>query len=186
MVAETIPDPRPRMRTYLLKLLKTGLPTAAGLGVVGYAFARFAGMWYVSEAGGRTAIGASDIAEALEWRLPLTMAAWGFGLVALFEGILSIWRKPTAPLTAVTPVDETEQLLLKLLEEAEAAEDERQRMFALGQTPLGKRADADVSLRRPQDSRSREQLSSFSDFIPTVENEARAAKISPVEAENHS
>ena len=138
MVAETTPDPRHRMRPYLLKLLKTGLPTAAGLGVVGYAFARFAGMWYVSEAGGRTAIGANDIAEALEWRLPLTMAAWGFGLVALFEGILSIWRKPTTPATpaALTPVDETEQLLLKLLEEAEAAEDQRQRMFALGQTPL--------------------------------------------------
>lgn len=139
MVAETIPDPRPPMRPYLLTLLKTGLPTAAGLGVVGYAFARFAGVWYVSEAGGRTA---NDIAEALEWRLPLTMAAWGVGLVVFFEGILSLWRKPPAPLTAVTPVDETEQLLLKLLEEAEAAEDERQRMFALGQTPLNVVADA--------------------------------------------
>jgi len=138
MVAETNPDPRHRMRPYLLKLLKTGLPTAAGLGVVGYAFARLAGMWYVSEAGGRTAIGANDIAEALEWRLPLTMAAWGFGLVALFEGILSIWRTPTAPAppTPAPPIDETEKLLLKLLEEAEAAEDERQRMFALSQTPL--------------------------------------------------
>ena len=146
MVAETVPNLRHRMRPYLLKLLKTGVPTAAGLGVVGYAFAQFAGMWYVSEAGGRTAIGANDIAEALEWRLPATMAAWGFGLVALFEGILSIWRKPptTAPPAGANPVDETEQLLLKLLEEAEAAEDERQRLFALGQTPLLKVADPEA------------------------------------------
>ena len=123
MVAETVPDPRHRMRPYLLKLLKTGLPTAAGLGVVGYAFARFAGMWYVSEAGGHDSpVGAAEVARTLEWRLPLAMAGWGFGLVALFEGVLSLWRKPVPVEPAVPVVDETEQLLLKLLEEADAAD----------------------------------------------------------------
>ena len=125
------------MRRYLLKLLKTGLPTAAILALFGYTFAQFAGMWYVSESGGRNSpVGANEIAATLEWRLPLTMAAWGFGLVAFFEGILSIWRKPAPVTLAVAPVDETEQLLLKLLEEADAAEAERQQRIKLGQTPI--------------------------------------------------
>ncbi len=129
------------MRLYLFKVLKSGLPTAAILAVCGYVFAQFAGMWYVSEAGGRTLpVGSGEIADTLEWRLPLTMAAWGFGLIALFEGVLSIWRQPAAlevP-AEVETVDETEQLLLKLLEEAEAAEAERQIKFALAQTPMPK------------------------------------------------
>ena len=129
------------MRLYLFKVLKSGLPTAAILAVCGYVFAQFAGMWYVSEAGGRTLpVGSGEIAGTLEWRLPLTMAAWGFGLIALFEGVLSIWRQPAVlevP-AEVETVDETEQLLLKLLEEAEAAEAERQIKFALAQTPMPK------------------------------------------------
>ncbi len=129
------------MRLYLFKVLKSGLPTAAILAVCGYVFAQFAGMWYVSEAGGRTLpVGSGEIADTLEWRLPLTMAAWGFGLIALFEGVLSIWRQPAVlevP-AEVETVDETEQLLLKLLEEAEAAEAERQIKFALAQTPMPK------------------------------------------------
>jgi len=136
------------MRRFLLKLLKNGLPTAAILAVFGYAFAQFAGMWYVSEAGGRDApVGASDIAGTLEWRLPLTMAGWGFALVAFFEGVLSLWRKPVPVQPAA--VDETEQLLLKLLEEAETAEAERQMKIALAETPLPKglpeRAAVDVA-----------------------------------------
>ena len=125
------------MRRYLLKLLKTGLPTAAILAIFGYVFAQFAGMWYVSESGGRNSpVGADEIASTLEWRLPLTMAGWGFALVALFEGVLSLWRKPVSAQPVVVPVDETEQLLLKLLEEADAAEAERQKRIELAQTPL--------------------------------------------------
>ncbi len=127
------------MRRYLLKLLKAGVPTAAILAFFGYAFAQFAGMWYISESGGRESpVGAAEIARTLEWRLPLTMAAWGFGLVALFEGVLSLWRKPVPVPPPVAVVDETEQLLLKLLEEADAAEAERQMKMALGQTPMPK------------------------------------------------
>ena len=126
------------MRRYLLKLLKNGLPTAAILALFGYGFAQFAGMWYVSEAGGRDSpVGAGQVAASLEWRLPLAMAGWGFALVALFEGVLSLWRKPDA-IPPVVVVDETEQLLLKLLEEADAAEAERQMKIALAQTPVPK------------------------------------------------
>ena len=130
----------PPMRRYLLKILRNGLPTAAVLAVLGYLFAQFAGMWYVSESGGRNSpLGASELAGTLEWRLPLTMAAWGFALVALFEGVLALWAKPTAPSPqAVAPPDETEQLLLQLLEEAEEAEAERQMKIALAQTPVPK------------------------------------------------
>ena len=126
------------MRRFLHRLLINGLPTAAILAIFGYAFAQFAGMWYVSESGGRhSPVGADDIAGTLEWRLPLTMAAWGFGLVALFEAVLSLWRKPdAAPVRLAPAVDETEQLLLKLLEEAEAAEAVRQERFAQARTPL--------------------------------------------------
>lgn len=126
------------MRPYLLKLLKNGVPTAVILAVIGYLFAQLASMWYVSESGGRENVGVQEMSETLQWRLPLTMAAWGFGLVALFEGVLSLWRTPVAPPTISTPpaVDETEQLLLQLLEEAEAAEAVRQSRIALTQTPL--------------------------------------------------
>lgn len=127
------------MRPYLLKLLKNGLPTAAILAAIGFLFAQLAGMWYVSESGGRTStVGADEIADTLQWRLPLTMAAWGFGLVALFEGVLALWR--TAPAPAIRPavpaVDETELLLLQLLEEAEAAEVMRQSRGSPKQTPM--------------------------------------------------
>ena len=125
------------MRRYLLKLLKAGVPTAAVLAFFGYAFAQFAGMWYVSESGGRASpVGAAEVARTLEWRLPLAMAAWGFGLVALFEGVLSLWRKPVPVELAVPVVDETEQLLLKLLEEADAAEAARRAVIDLAQTPM--------------------------------------------------
>ena len=124
------------MRLFLTQLLKNGLPTAALLAFFGYLFAQFAGMWYASESAGRPSpVGADDIAAALEWRLPLTMAAWGFGLVALFEGVLSLWRKPVPSKPAAPAADDTEQLLLKLLEEAEAAEAERQRRIFLAQSP---------------------------------------------------
>gem|GEM_PF-1616709 len=129
--------PRPRMRSYLLKLMKYGVPTGVVLAGVGYLFAHLAAIWYTSESGGRATVGAEEMSATLEWRLPLTMAAWGFGLVALFEGVLSLWRTPVAsPAPAAVGPDETEQLLLKLLEEAEAAEDERRRRIELAQTPM--------------------------------------------------
>ena len=142
------------MRRYLLKLLKTGLPTAAILALFGYAFAQFAGMWYVSDAGGRESpVGAVEVARSLEWRLPLTMAAWGFGLVALFEGVLSLWRAPAPAEPAHPIIDATEQLLLKLLEEADAAEEVRREATDLAQTPLPKglpSAAEEASSPRPQ------------------------------------
>lgn len=139
LAATGITAPWVSMRPYLLKLLKNGVPTAVVLAVVGYLFAQLAAMWYVSESGGRANVGVQEMSETLQWRLPLTMAAWGFGLVALFEGVLSLWRTPapTPSLTAAPPaVDETEQLLLQLLEEAEAAEAVRQSRIPLTQTPL--------------------------------------------------
>jgi hypothetical protein len=127
------------MRRYLLTLLKNGLPTAAILAILGSGLAQFAGICYASAAGGRgSSVGATEIARAFEWRLPLMMAAWGFGLVALFEGVLALLRKPVPAQHPVAIVDETEQLLLKLLEEADVAEAERQMKMALAQTPMPK------------------------------------------------
>lgn len=146
------------MRHYLLKLLKNGVPTAVALAVVGYFFAQLAAMWYASESGGRVTVGADEMSDTLEWHLPLTMAAWGFGLVALFEGVLSLWRTPVAEPVALTipVVDETEQLLLKLLEEAEAAEAVRQSKIALAQTPMpGERPAGDSVGHALRDAASR-------------------------------
>lgn len=118
----------------MLKLFKTGVPTAGILAGVGYLFAQLASMWYISEAAGRSTVGAEHVADTLEFRLPISMAAWGFGLIALFEGALAIWHTPPAPIEPAVPtVDETEQLLLKLLEEAEAAEALRQLQAALAE-----------------------------------------------------
>jgi hypothetical protein len=79
-------------------ILVHGLLTAGVLAVVGYMFAQIAGMWVTSQtpvrSGGENVAAGSAISTALESRLPFTMAAMGFVLVAMGEGLRSLWRKP--------------------------------------------------------------------------------------------
>lgn len=96
---------------------------AAGiLAVVGYFFAQIAGMWVESQAaprfGGEVAATAPDTGEltsTLAWRLPFTMAAFGFALVAAGEGLRSLWKTPPAKAEPATPEAE----MLRLLGEQE-------------------------------------------------------------------
>jgi len=79
-----------------------------------------------------------EMRSHLQNRLPFTMAAWGFGIVVAFEALFSLWRKPVPVAVAanVVPVeDEAEQLLMKLLEEADAAERARSMPAPADPTP---------------------------------------------------
>ena len=109
------------------RILRHGIPAALMLGCLGFVFAQFAGVWFQGKIGDREApAGGAEVTEALQWRVPLTMAGWGFGVVAVIEIVGSLWRKPAKPVEA-KPVPDAEELLSKLLDEAEAAERARQK-----------------------------------------------------------
>ncbi len=138
------PDEGVSMHPTLIRILKHGLPAAAVLAVVGLLMADVAGMWVASQPGNRTTTPrvradnpgepaeartidpGQEMAASLRRRLPFTMAAWGFGIVLVYELLLSLWRGGrTAPPRALPPVpseDEVEKLLNQLLQQAEAAE----------------------------------------------------------------
>lgn len=110
------------MPTTAKRILRHGLLAALMLGALGYVYAQFAGLWFDTKAGA----GGAEVTEALQWRVPLTMAAWGFGLVAVFEFFAGLWRTPEKPtLVESKSVPDAETLLLELLDQAEAAERER-------------------------------------------------------------
>jgi hypothetical protein len=114
--------------TPLNRILRHGIPTALILGCLGYIFAQFAGVWYQDHAGDRDApTGGFEVTESLQWTMPITMALWGIGVVVAMEFARWLWRtwfpKPTVSTSAPGP--DAEQLLLKLLDEAETAERER-------------------------------------------------------------
>lgn len=125
------------MRAFGIRVLKNGLPVALLLGALGYGMASMAEMM-----AGRperpTSGHVPDVRTHLQGRLPFTMAAWGFGIVVAFEALFSLWRKPVPPATEVKAVaveDEAEQLLMKLLEEADAAERARSMPSPADPTP---------------------------------------------------
>jgi hypothetical protein len=111
------------MRPFWPRLLKSVLPIALLAGGVGYLFAQAAGA-YVATARDD----GSALTESLAWRVPLSMAAWGGGIALLFEVFRHLWSrsKPTPnPVVASSDVPDAEQLLMQLLEQAEAAEHNR-------------------------------------------------------------
>lgn len=112
------------------RILIHGLLAGGMLAVVGVMLASLAGTWLSSqptprtapEAGGLPAnIAADDIGDQLQWRLPLTMAAWGFVLVAVGECLVAVFRKPakTAP-AAPTPDQQAEAIIQQILAEQQA------------------------------------------------------------------
>lgn len=107
------------------RILRHGIPAALILGCLGIVYAQFAGVWFQNKIGEREApSGGAEVTDALQWRMPLAMAGWGFGVVAAIELVTGLWRKPI-PSEAIKPVPDAEELLSKLLDEAEAAERER-------------------------------------------------------------
>ena len=125
------------MPPLLIRILKNGIPTVILLAMIGYLLAEAAGMYMAANVPPRVdaldpdspppAIQPSEIRQELKSRLPVTLAAWGFGLIVVIEVGLSYFRKKkVSPTPSTPPVDDTTALLNKLLEQAEAAEAARQ------------------------------------------------------------
>lgn len=119
------------MKNVAVRILKQGLPVAVVLGLLGWAFAEAAGMVLAGQAlvrpagvdaDGVPAAASNDVAGMLRGRLPFTMAAWGFAIVAGMEVLLSLWRgqKPPVENPAKQTQAETDRLLNELLAKAEA------------------------------------------------------------------
>ena len=105
------------------RLLKSVLPIALLAGGAGYLYAVAAGAYVADERND-----GGGVRDALAWRVPLAMAAWGGGITLVFEWLRHLWgvkARPAADLPAAAAVD-AETLLLQLLEQAEAAEKARQ------------------------------------------------------------
>jgi hypothetical protein len=101
-----------------IRILKSAVPSALMLALVGYLFAEMAGVWYDSHMTTPEHKSTATV-DHLRSRLPLTMAAWGFGLVTLYELVRSLWRPRPEPKPAVAEPSVEEQLQ-KLLREAKA------------------------------------------------------------------
>lgn len=113
------------MRPVLKRIAVNGLLTAAAAGVIGYLLSQLAGMWLAASAttAPGPAPGEDAPQDALRRTLPVSMALWAFGLVAVGELVLAGLRrrpKPTPP-PVETPVDPAEALLEELLTQAESA-----------------------------------------------------------------
>lgn len=122
------------MRTTLIRIAKHGGLVAAGLWIFGILFGQLAGLWVDSQAPVRSGpiltgepvdlqarTEGALVAESIRWRMPFAMAGWGFLLVAAFELLASLWRRPEVPLTPVDPnqANAEEELMQQLLHEAE-------------------------------------------------------------------
>lgn len=122
------------MRTTLIRIAKHGGLVAAGLWIFGILFGQLAGLWVDSQAPVRNGPvltgepvdpGSKSegelFAEGIRWRVPFAMAGWGFLLVAAFELLAGIWRRPEVPLTPVDPhrANAEEEMIQQLLREAD-------------------------------------------------------------------
>lgn len=113
------------MRGFLLRSLKTVLPTVLVLAGCGYLFAHAtAAMTATNTDSGES------LRDTLAARLPFTFAAWGGGLVLVFELFRSLWKRPALPVTTAgkqRPADavDAEVLLQEMLAAAESAETAR-------------------------------------------------------------
>ena len=121
------------MHPVLKRIVVNGLLTAAMLAVVGIGYGQLAGMYLASGTSNRGAglPGASQPAadaDSLGYRVPLTMALWGFVVIVVLEGTL-YWCRGNRPVAAAakspaSAPDPTQVLLdqLILAEEAKAKE----------------------------------------------------------------
>jgi hypothetical protein len=88
------------MKPVLRRIALHGGLTALLMGVIGFMLAELASVWLATSPGPRPATGGAvaapdadgTMAAALRQRVPLYMAVWGFGLVAVGELGLYLWR----------------------------------------------------------------------------------------------
>jgi len=96
------------MKPVLRRIALHGGLTALLMGVVGFMLAELASIWLASSPGQRVATGGmveapdadGTMAAELRQRVPLVMAAWGFGLVAVGELGSYLWRRRREPTPA--------------------------------------------------------------------------------------
>jgi hypothetical protein len=127
------------MHPVLARILKKGLVAAIVLGLVGVLIAEAAGAFFAAQSADAqfrvTVVSAADpaaegedLVPVLRRRLPLVLAAWGFGTVVALELVLALCggRRPTAstrhPGLAAPSDEEVEKLLNQLLQQADAAQ----------------------------------------------------------------
>jgi hypothetical protein len=125
------------MRAFGIRVLKNGLPVVVLLAALGYGMSQMAEMM-TGKSDRPNPDGVPEMRDVLQYRLPFTFAAWGLGFVVAFEALFSLWRKPLPPTDAkpaAVQADEAEQLLMKLLEEADAAERARSMPSPADPTP---------------------------------------------------
>ena len=115
----------------LKRILWNGLPAAAALAVVGFLLAETADLFLdanrpvrgeVERVGGIEPL-ADPTPEALRRTLPVTLAVWGFALVAAGEGIRRLVKGPPkkpGKLPPVPPRAEVDKLLSDLMKKVEA------------------------------------------------------------------
>jgi hypothetical protein len=114
------------MRPVFKRVLVHGGGTAAVLAGLGFALAEMAGLWLAGNATTRSTDPAADaqlVGHDLRYRIPATMALWGFLFVAIGELSLYLWRgEPPAPAARKpTQPDEAELLLEELMKQADEA-----------------------------------------------------------------
>lgn len=119
------------MHPVLKRIALNGVLAAGILAGIGVAYAQLAGMYLAIHTPVRSVPGVpptpppEDPAVAgLVYRIPATMALWGFILVAAGEGFLYLWRGKRTAQAAKPPEpqpDPAAALLEELLRKAEAA-----------------------------------------------------------------
>lgn len=103
------------MAWLLTRILKNGLAAAAVLAVMGLVFTEFARTWLAVGAPARDGADPNAaVTDLIRFRVPLLMAAWGFGFVAASEALLFVLRggPPSAKTAPRQPKAETAEVLL--------------------------------------------------------------------------
>ena len=113
------------MERVLKRIALHGLLTALALGAIGALFTQLAAFWLASAAPARVtpvdSPAADPVDKAIRYRVPLTMAAWGFAFVVVSELLVFAVRGEKKP-AAQPPKDDTaEKLLEELLSQADIA-----------------------------------------------------------------
>lgn len=115
------------MNSLLTRILVNGGFVFSGLGLFGVLFGQIAASWVASQAPIRAQLESTDgspnvssdhLPEQVKWRVPVTMASLGLGLVVVFELLGTLWRKPKVA-SNTKPLPSDEELIQRLLKEAE-------------------------------------------------------------------
>lgn len=117
------------MKPVLQRIAINGVLAALFLAMIGFFLGQVGTMFVVRSEVPTGANGPNpdeELLNALQYRVPLMLAFWGFVFVAVGEVLLHLWRsRKPAPAPAPAQQHPTEQLLQELLAKAEAEEKAR-------------------------------------------------------------